>query len=307
MAKLGLQPPQKAPAFHVRPDMLPEEALRGMVLATYQQMHGNADGVVASDNPEYVHQMRIAVRRLRSVLRMFRQTSADDLQLRRGAALKALGRTLGAVRDLDVFQEAVEPTLLAMSTPQAWAARAAIEKRVGAARARLRRHLQTAAYRRLIAQLARWLAAPVPATGDTGLMRLARRQLGHLNQRIERGAARLETQDDAGRHALRIQIKRARYAAELFAGLYAAKDACAYVAALSRLQDSLGSLTDINTAKALLRDLGISEDVEARLLAQLAKRAARAARPLGRGFAAAAAAAGFWKRPHWRNGNVRVG
>lgn len=298
MAGDQLQPPQKARAFRVLPQMSPEQALRGMVLALYRQILGNADGVLASDNPEYVHQMRIAVRRLRSVLRMFRQTGADDLRLRSGVALKALGRALGAVRDLDVFREAVEPTLIAISTQAAGTARAAIEARVCAARARLRRYLRTATYRRLIGQLDRWLAAPLPTAGNAALTLLARRQLKRLNLRVELGAARWETQDDAERHTLRIEIKRARYAAELLAGLYAAKHARAYVAALVKVQDSLGSLTDIKTAKSLLRDLELGGEIELRLLAGWRVRARRAERSLGRGFAAVAAAAGFWKRHH---------
>jgi len=72
--------PQKAGGFRVKPDMSAEQAMRGIVRTAYQYLRANEAGVLESGNPKCVHQMRVAVRRLRSALRMFPQTKAYDLR-----------------------------------------------------------------------------------------------------------------------------------------------------------------------------------------------------------------------------------
>ncbi len=303
-AAVRQKPPQKARAFGVRPDMSPEEAVRGIVRMAYQHLRANEAGVLQSENPEYVHQMRVAVRRLRSALRMFPHTNACDLRSRCDAALRTLGRALGGVRDLDVFGQTVEPALRDLPRPQARAVRAAIAGRVGSARARAREYLQTPDYERLTTRLALWLAMQAPDAGGGVLMHLARRQLARLYKHVARGAARLDSLDESGRHRLRVQIKRARYAAEFFSGLYARDAVRPYVAALSELQDCLGSLTDINMARALLRDFELGCEIEQRLLGAWEARASDAAQTLESGFEAATRCAGFWKRHHGRRTHV---
>lgn len=304
--KTGVQPtpPQKARVFRVKPDMSPEQATRGIVRNAYQHLRANQAGVLESGNPEYVHQMRVAVRRLRSALRLFPQTSADDLRSRCDAALRELGSTLGSVRDLDVFGEAVLSVLRDLPRPQARAAHAAITDRVGAARVRAREYLQSPKYERLTTRIALWLAQEAPDAKGEALMHLARRKLARLNKRVARGAARLESLDEPGRHRLRVRIKRARYAAEFFSGLYARDAVRPYVVALSELQDCLGSLTDINMARAVLRDFQLGWEIEQRLLGAWTARANDAAQSLESGFEAATRSAGFWKRHHGRRTHV---
>ena len=284
--------------------MSPEQAVRGIVRMAYQHLRANEVGVLQSGNPEYVHQMRVAVRRLRSALRMFPHTTADDLRSRCDAELRTLGRALGSVRDLDVFGQTVEPALRDLPRRQARAVRAAIAGRVGSLRARAREYLQMPDYERLTTRLASWLATQAPDAGGEVLTQLARHQLARLYKRVARGAARLDSLDESGRHRLRVQIKRARYAAEFFSGLYARDAVRPYVAALSELQDCLGSLTDINMARALLRNFELGEEIEQRLLSAWAARATDAAQSLESGFEAATRCAGFWKRHHGRRAHV---
>jgi len=303
-ARARPMPPQKAREFRVKPDMSPEQAMRGIVRNAYRHLRANQAGVLESGNPEYVHQMRVAVRRLRSALRMFPHSGADDLRSRCDTALRELGSALGSVRDLDVFGEAVLSVLHGLPRPQARAARAAITGRVGAARARVREYLQAPDYERLTTRIALWLAKEAPDVDDEVLMHLARRQLARLYKRVARGAARLESLDEPGRHRLRVRIKRARYAAEFFSALYPRDAVLPYVAALSDLQDCLGSLTDINMARAVLRDFELGGEIEQRLLGAWTARANDAAQSLKSGFEAATRSAGFWKRHHGRRTHV---
>ena len=220
-AAVRQKPPQKARMFCVEPGMSPEQAMRGVVRTAYLHLRANETGVLQSENPEYVHQMRVAVRRMRSALRMFPRTTADDLRIRHDAALRTLGSALGSVRDLDVFGQTALSVLSDLPRPQARAVRAAIAGRVGSARARAREYLQSPDYERLTARLALGLTTEAPDAGGDVLTRLARHQLARLYKRVARSAARLDSMDESGRHRLRVRIKRARYAAEFFSGLYA--------------------------------------------------------------------------------------
>ncbi|MBL8384277.1 MAG: CHAD domain-containing protein [Burkholderiales bacterium] len=279
--------------------MTPDQALRAIVAAAFAQLRANEPGVLLSDDPEYVHQMRVAIRRMRSALRLFDHGAARELRKRRGSALKGLASVLGRSRDLDVFAAAVAPVLRDVPAAQARRARAAIRARVREARDAARAHLRSPAHERLMTHLALWLAAPAEAHARQGaLLTLARRMLEVQARKVTRGAARFSALDDEARHDLRIEIKRARYAAEFFADLFDRAAAKSYAGALATAQDSLGSLTDIKTAQALLRDFGFDGAVESRILGAWIDHAAGAEAALGRAFAACSGAQGYWKRQH---------
>lgn len=290
-----LGPPQKARTFDLDRSMTPAEALNGIVAAAFAQLRANETGALVSDDPEYVHQMRVAIRRLRSGLRLFDHDAAADLRKRHGGALKELATVLGRVRDLDVFAETVAPTLRRLNAAHARRASLAIREKVREARSQARDHLRSARHERLMTRIALWLAATVSGGGKRTLAALARRELAAQNRRVQRGAARFASLDDQARHRLRIDIKRARYAAEFFAGLFDRAAGRKYASALAAAQDSLGSLTDIKTAQELLRDFGFDKALENLLLGEWIAHAAGAQAALERAFSDCAHAQGYWK------------
>ena len=98
------------------------------------------------------------------------------------------------------------------------------------------------------------------------------------------------------RHAVRIDVKRLRYAVDATGVLFNARAVKRYTAALAALQQLLGDLTDINMACMMLRSLGLDEAALAGAQGALRARevALLIAAPLR--FAKVQAAAGFWKR-----------
>jgi len=163
-------------------------------------------------------------------------------------------RKLGAARDLDVFVawlEGEEP-------PRA------LLHAAGRQRDRAKPAARTAISRMVLEPLvARSHSEPVKA--------FAAASLGQLERKARKQARRMDWDDAGDRHALRIRVKRLRYASEFFGR----KDR-----GLEQLQDVLGELNDVEVARRLLRGLEASAPAlyrsldlrESRLLRALERR-----------------------------------
>lgn len=214
--------------------------------------------------PEPVHQMRVALRRLRSAVTVFRRTlDCPELQAA-NAGLKALSARLGPTRDWDVFLGETAPAVSAVfpNEPKLTRLIAAAQRRRRECHAALRDFLQSAEFRQLGIALA-WLAGArswypaLPESPDqpTSLQDFA----GYV---LDRRLHKLRSTDDiAGLdppelHALRLKAKRMRYAAEIFAPLYPGKAPRRFIHRLTAMQDDLGQLNDRATAEKLLAELG---------------------------------------------------
>lgn len=220
-------------------------------------------GARLGTDPEHVHQFRVAVRRLRALLRSARplldREWADELR----SELDWLGRAAGSVRDFDVLLEYVRGQLRTLEPLDARGARR-LAKELGtrrrAARASLRRVLEGDRYLALAARLEEPVrfAATVPRSVE----QLPGREFRKLRKLMKTvGPA---SRDDE-LHALRIKVKRARYAAELDASL-GSGPAGRFVRHAKKLQDVLGEHQDAIVAEARLREL-VSGDAEGESLA----------------------------------------
>jgi CHAD domain-containing protein len=227
------------------------------------------DGALAATQPEPVHQMRVALRRLRAILRLFRDCTGAPALLRLEAELKALAGRLGPARDWDVFLAGTSAEVMAASGEDARLApllRAATGARRAAYDA-LRLALDEPEFRLLALDIAdsaarpeAWrAAAPAPATalGDFAAGVLERRW-----RKLRRRGREMERLDLAAFHALRIEAKRLRYAAELFAPLWPGKAARRFLRRLSRLQEAMGLANDAEVARGLVA--GLQSEAQAR-------------------------------------------
>lgn len=231
----------------------------------------NAEPRTIDDDIEYVHQARVALRRLRAALRLFRRVCALPDEL--GEELRTLTAALGPARDWDVLVCETLPTIAPhYPDPTRWEAgmtgllarraevRAAMQAAVGAA--------QPGAW---LLAMQRWLlrrgwrVSPGEGTvpEDRRFEQLspldawARGALQQGHRRVARGARRFAQLEPAERHALRIAIKRQRYADEFFQTLFSghaktAKRQTRYLAVLRDAQDSLGRANDAHIAWELL-------------------------------------------------------
>ncbi|MXN73785.1 CHAD domain-containing protein [Burkholderia sp. 4701] len=234
-------------------------ALSGDIAA---QWLGNESGVLERDDPEFIHQMRVALRRLRTLMRFFPRYANGGWNDRFDADLRWLASLLGTVRDWDVFSTESLPALIAADGDgdgSEWAGTLdAARAQCAAARVELRQGLHSARYARLTIGWLEWLAAFVlpPAADDTApslkrhVTKRVRRLFGHLY-----GAPSLTSLDTDARHQVRIDAKRLRYALEFFASLASRRTRTETVKTLARVQTVLGEANDTIVALQHLEQL----------------------------------------------------
>jgi triphosphatase len=249
--------PAKARRVALDAAMTPGEAANATLASALRQLQDNEAGVLDSRDPEYVHQMRIALRRLRSALRAFRKASGPDLEARVRDDLHWITQATGKARDLDVLATQTLPEMLAAHPGGDTAAlRRRLAARRLAARDDVRSALLSQRYARLMLVFARGLAQPRDTSGAGETLRqFAWRVLRKRHARWMGTTEGVEHMPQAERHGVRIGAKRLRYVAEGFASLYRKKRMQAYLAALSRLQDDLGRANDAAVAERLLAEL----------------------------------------------------
>ncbi|VWC88079.1 haloacid dehalogenase [Burkholderia lata] len=225
-------------------------ALSGDITA---QWLGNEGGVLEHDDPEFVHQMRVALRRLRTLMRFFPLFADRQWRDTLGVDLRWLASLLGTVRDWDVFATESLPALIAADGGDGeWngtldAARA----QCAAARVELRQALHSARYARLTLGWLEWLSTlALPPAEDVDAPSLRR----HATKRVRRlfghlyASPSLTSLDTAARHQVRIDAKRLRYALEFFASLASRRTRTETVKTLTRVQGVLGEANDTMVA-----------------------------------------------------------
>lgn len=244
-----------------------EDGFAVIVQACLAQFQANLPGVLASEDVEYVHQARVALRRLRAALRLARRVCAPPVEQING--LRALVAALGPARDWDVL---VGETLPAIAPhypdPVAWQSGVdALQARRADVRDAMRQVLAEVQPGAWLLAMQRWLLQRGWRSGPDGealpeaqrfaqlapLDQWARRALRRGHRVVARGARTFAELAPAQRHALRIAIKRQRYAAEFFQTLFGNERRQArYLAVLRDAQDSLGWANDARIAAGLL-------------------------------------------------------
>ena len=255
--------PVKAAAVALARDMIAEDGFAAICAACLAQFQANLPGLLSEADPEYLHQARVALRRLRAGLRLYRNSCplpADELQ----AGLRALAAALGPARDWDVLcletLPAIQPHFADVGEWGQFAA--AAEARRRAMRQEMLGAIRQANPGRWLLQFHRWLAehgwrensACRLAQLDT-LSRFAAQALHKGRRRIRRMGRDFSHLSPEQRHALRIAIKRQRYAAEFFRNLYPEQAGSRYVRALALAQDALGRANDARVAQDRLHDM----------------------------------------------------
>ncbi len=266
LARIVKRAPQKQRRLELDPAMPLSAAIRRIALACVAQMQANEEGVIAGRDKEYLHQLRVGLRRTRSCISLLRK----EVPLERIAPiieeLRWLGRALNPARDWDVFMTATLPPLL-QSFPAdpglaALHARGARMRRASSAAAR--DMVRSKRYTNLLLSVGSTLAREDLAALTAGAGELsgpvgafAGRLIERRDRKLRKRAVAVTDATPAARHVARIAAKRLRYAAEFFASLYPPKRVRRYVAALEDIQDTLGELNDLATAERLLADLGV--------------------------------------------------
>lgn len=251
--------------------MGPISAFRSIALSCLNHLQQNHHGAIQGDDVEYIHQMRVALRRLRAALRLFRTALPPALGEQLMPPLHGLMTVLGVTRDLDVLAvEIVAPVVLALAEePRIAALAGCVAERRHGARQQAVALLGTPEYGRLLLLVMASLNRLAEDEGDAARPTLAEfssAQLERQRRKVRRLARVVSLDEPASLHALRIAAKRMRYVLEFFAPLLPARRVAALTEQLMQVQDKLGQLNDLANAGTLLmacagEDAGLREAV----------------------------------------------
>jgi CHAD domain-containing protein len=216
-------------------------------------------GARQGSDPEELHQLRVAVRRIEATLGLFRhQLPSPLLQARKGA--KGVLRALGSARDLDVQLLELRQYCAGLSAAERAAAmplKARLEEERARARVRMLGMLDSEATRRWLETLnlasADFGAAATPGAplAATVMPERVRSRFRKLKKAVRKLGSKSHMEEY---HTVRRRAKQLRYAIECDAGLFG-KQAEEMLKVLRRLQDRLGAQQDANMAKNRLAAL----------------------------------------------------
>lgn len=226
----------------------------------------NQVGMLQCPDTEFVHQMRVALRRLRSALATFRDAIPSHAWEAHLADMRWLGRSLGPARDWDVFMTdrwrgmkrdfKHEPGIKAIETRCVEVrAKALVRARRAVHSMRCQRFLLT--FRATLASRT-WTARLTEAEREGVRQDVVPYAASVLERRYDvvrrrgRNIARLH---DADLHRLRIAVKKLRYASEFFGMLFDADRFEIFRTASTDMQDVLGRINDTATANGLLASI----------------------------------------------------
>jgi CHAD domain-containing protein len=235
-----------------------ETAIGAELAASIQRLTRAEGRLRAGGDAEDVHQMRVATRRLRSTLRVFRPTLEGPWCDRLRRRLSALADVLGDARDADVMLLRLDDRIAALSDVDARAAaslRAKLDQQCTAARAQLLEHLDGMTHKRLLSTLSAAAARPrfAATPPDEPLLVAANEAWDDLTSAI--GALPDEPSADE-LHRVRLKTKRVRYTAETLAAV-TDDAALRFAERAADLQDVLGRIQDARVARSWLRSVGV--------------------------------------------------
>jgi inorganic triphosphatase YgiF len=256
----------KAEPAALDPDATVDQAIQAILRNCLQQWWANEAAAFDGSDPEGLHQMRVALRRLRSALSVFGRLIDPAQRAWLAGEAKTIVSSLGPARDWDVFLGELLAPVRAARPDDAGLARlaeaAAAERAEGYADARAA--IEAPTYTRYMLQLGRWVEAcgwRAQATErgvnwlDRPVVEFAAHLLGKRQRKALKRGQQFAQLSAAERHRLRIALKKLRYATEFFQALYSKKHTRPYLAALKNLQDGLGHLNDVAVAQRLVGSL----------------------------------------------------
>jgi len=237
--------------------------LQTMVWSCLSHLQANLSGALQHVDDEYLHQLRVALRKLRVVLRMVAEQHSDAELENFREQVSALATSLGSTREWDVFTAQTLPSVRKHLGKQSGLK--AIAQR--SEELRLQHHqavhatLQSGSFQHLLLGLGAWMYGEFwhNFSHDGELQFFAAENLHKHSRKVHLYSKYLQYPIDVGGlHRLRIACKNLRYSAELFASIHDAKKIQAYVDILAKLQDVLGELNDHSVAYQLLKELDSS-------------------------------------------------
>ena len=269
-----LPAPVKAARVRLDKGGTADDALAAILGSALEQVVANEPAVLFNDHPEGVHQMRVGLRRARSVLTTFSDVLPDEDRRRMNALLRDVADSLGPARDLDVVTtELVEPIAAALpDEPDVRTLASRLSRERVAARTAARAAVAAPGFSDAVLSVGEWIAVRgwrrQELSAESARLFLPAKELAsdlldRRFRRVRKKSRGFERAAPAERHRLRIDVKKLRYAVEFFRSLYKDRAATRFARRTADLQDALGLLNDVVVARALFATLDRGDDPEA--------------------------------------------
>lgn len=233
------------------------DAIAAVLAQCFDHWTGNQAAALDGRDIEGVHQMRVGLRRLRAALGFFGPWLPPVQSEWLEREIRWLAKRLGAVRDLDVLlAETIAPVRKARGQDKDLKALAdLVRRRQAEAHDALVAAVGSERCTTLVLTFGQWIAEGAWRGPGQGALRrpvaaAARPALDACLAAVMQAGEGFETLDREGRHALRLQIKRLRYAIQFVGGAYGGGRAM--LRQLGALQDALGAANDAALAEELL-------------------------------------------------------
>ncbi len=252
-------------AYHIRPNIYSSKpelrlntfsgtaaALYEIFNANYKIMRQNETGVIQDIDIEFLHDFRVAGRRMRSALSLIKGVLQRDKTKALKDSLKTIGMYSGPLRDLDVYL--LKQNEYASLLPTGWESKElakffhGIKSARGRALTRLRLFLGSTQYKDILAlwddffsSYSTFIKTDLPLQRNAS--RLIRKQFTRL---VSDGAQLNSDSPDEAFHILRIDAKKLRYLLEFFQSLSGESHSVAAIKQLKALQDNLGAFNDLS-------------------------------------------------------------
>ncbi len=242
------------------PEMVSIEAAVRIHSALLDAIHKNEPGVLADTDIEFLHDLRVAVRRTRSALALMKGVFAPEIEKDFKEKFKYIGQITGPVRDLDVYLASREAYMRKiperLRTGLAYffedlAARRKTERR------KLVRALRGERYQQILVEWRDLLASdPCPPPGKRGELPVRELAGQVIHKRFKRvladGNKIGPASPDEELHRLRIECKKLRYSLEFFASLHDKEIMRQLIKQLKLLQNNLGDFNDLSVQQEML-------------------------------------------------------
>jgi CHAD domain-containing protein len=249
---------------HLEADLAVSEAVRAILRNQLDYLSEWEEAARSPEDIEGVHQTRVAFRRMRSALTIFRQAIPKSVASPWGKRMSELAGQLGKARDLDVF---IDEVLGGIRGKLALPGGDTLEARVREDRDRayegVRAMLDSEAYAAFKRDFGAWVDAREWETAqlkkkqrkllEGNLVGFARRVLDRQERRVLEAGAHVDKNSAEEMHRLRIECKKLRYAAEFFLPLFAGMDE--FIHHMKGLQDLLGVMNDVAVMRGLLDEV----------------------------------------------------
>ncbi|MAQ79524.1 MAG: hypothetical protein CMM19_10245 [Rhodospirillaceae bacterium] len=261
--------PVFASKISISPDLPLPKAMREILQTSFQHAMTNLPVYLLTGHPESVHQFRVGLRRLRAALSAF----APILHLQNSGGLilqmKSIFNDFGSLRDADVFLDETLAALKNSTIPSSYYL--ILQEQVQQFRDQrfqeARDTLESTDFARFIIDMnswidsEEWLAQRRPIDQlmfERPIGVFAESRIQKMNQKLLKAGRRAEVGDLEDWHRLRIMTKKVRYASEPLLGIIGGKKGPSFAKSLSKLQDTLGKLNDLNSIETFLAQVSLN-------------------------------------------------